>query len=200
IHVAMKQRDGERLDVVPQQVGDLLTSDLVIHRAHDGAIGSQALGDLTDELEGYQPCRFLPTHIVGENPGDIGAPNLQHVAEALADQETHAAPFAFHHRVRRDGAAVEDALYLSRIAAALGESFLDTRDEPQGRISRRRGDLREAQLLRVGIKQHDVGERAADVDSYAIAGRVRHTPSYWPCGCGKWATLTSELDVAGSRR
>ena len=177
IHVAMKQRDGERLDVVPQQVGDLLTSDLVIHGAHDGAIGSQALGDLTDELEGYQPCRFLPTHIVGENPGDIGAPNLQHVAEALADQQTHAAPFAFHHRVRRDGAAVEDALYLSRIAASLGrmqyaptESFLDAREEPHGRISRRRGDLREAKLLRVGVKQHDVGERAADVHPYTIAG------------------------------
>src|SRR5438067_13700612 len=180
----MKQRDGERLDVVPQQVGDLLTGDLVIQGAHDGAIGGQTLGDLTDELERYQPCWFLPTPIVGENPGDIGAPDLQHVAEALGDQETHATPFALHHRVCRDGAAVEDALYLSRIAAAMGrmqytptEGFLDAREEPHGWISRRRGDLREAKLLRVGVKQHDVGERTADVHPYTIAGRARHTTS-----------------------
>src|SRR5207244_3476070 len=98
-----------------------------------------------------------------------GTPDLQHIAEALGDQEAHAAAFVLHHRVRRDGAAMEDSLYLSRIAASLGESFLDAREEPRGQVSRRRGNLREAKLLRVGIKQHDVRERAADVDSYAIA-------------------------------
>ena len=101
-------------------------------------------------------------------------PNLERVAEAVGDEQADLRAAALEHRIRRDRRAVDEQCRRT-------EQFLDGATDPgrgrgdrvEGalrRIGRHRGHLEHADVaLRVG--EHEVGERATDVDADAPGGR-----------------------------
>src|SRR5262249_23006361 len=106
------------------------------------------------------------------------ARDLQHVAEALGDEEAQSRTGALDQRVDRDGGAVDDDVDLARIDAVLGGQALEAVLDGQGEVRRGGRDLEPGHLAGGRVVEGEVGERATDVDAEPVAPHpVQSRPS-----------------------
>ena len=183
IGVGVEQRDRDGLDVVLADPLRDLAHGLLVELRPGLAAWADPLGDLVPEPAGDERRRALVLDVVEHR--DPQAAHLEHVAEALRRHERGPRAEPLEHRVRGDRGGVDDAVDLAARDAAVGEQGDCALDDPAGVVVGRRQHLGGAHGA-VVAEQHDVRERAADVDAEAVAqGRLtvpeRLTAPAAPC-------------------
>ena len=157
IGVGMEKQDGDRLNALPDRVGDDAADLVLIERDQHGALGVDALADLVAQIPRDQRLVPLEEQVVGFRAVD--AADLVDVAEALGGQQGAARAGALQERVDGDRGSVEEELGRLEMRAGLGDAVLDAVDQPQ----RRRQRLAEPQLAGRLVEGRDVREGPAHI-------------------------------------
>ena len=124
--------------------------------------------------------------------GPLVASDVDDVAVALAGDHPGAGAIVGENRVGRDGGAVEQVSDLGG-GEFLAIAELAYRGEhAERRVVRRRRHLVDADVVRLGVDEYDVGERPADIDSDQL-----HDPSRSP---GVTASIGEGPALAKERR
>ena len=176
IGIRVDEADRDCVDSFIEQPPDRPPCVVAGERAHDLARGVHALVDHHPQVALHERRRLLPGEIV--EPRHPQVAKLQHVAKALARDEPHPRAGKLEDRVRRHRGAVHDLGDLARRRPVLCEHRFQPLDDGERVVLDARGDLHRDDVPAV-VEQHDVGERAADVDPDAIAGH------------GRWSRITN---------
>ena len=161
VRVRVQQRDRDRLHVCG---GDPRSDGLdlgLVELAPDLAPRAAPLADLEPETPRHERRRDLVLDVV-EN-GDPESAHLEDVAEPRGGDQRRPRPEALEDRVGGDRRRVHDPRQLGPVDLALAEQRDGAGDDAAGVVVRRRQHLLRPHRA-VVAEQHDVRERAADVD------------------------------------
>ena len=164
VRVRVQERDRDRLrparDHGVERGVERSRVDGDFHRAGR----ADAFHDLERTPPGHQRRRLLHVEVVGLVA--LLAPDEQHVAEPVGGQERGGPALALDDRVGRHRGGVENGVESARRDPRIREKPLEARDHRAGRVVGAACDLEETRR-RVGPRQDEVGERAADVERHS---------------------------------
>ena len=164
VGVRVEKRNRDRLDVLlPQFAGDVLDRGFV-EIAPDLAARTESLGYFVPEAARDERRHALVLDVV-EN-GDAETSHLEDVSESLRRDQGRQRATTLEDRVRRNGRGVDDTDDLGPVDPALGEQGCRSGDNGSCVVVRSGQHLLRPHRA-VVTEQHDVRERAADVDAEA---------------------------------
>ena len=169
VRIGVDEADRDGLDLFSEQSSHRLLRIGARQRAYDLARRVHPLVHHHPQVALHQRRRLLPREVV--EPRHPQVAQLQHVAEALAGDEPHPRAGQLQDRVRRHRGAVHDLGDLARRHAMPDEHRLEPFDDGERIVIDARRDLLRDDPPAV-VEQHDVGERAADVDADPVAAHA----------------------------
>ncbi len=164
VAVAVDEADGERLDPRRLELPRRLAHVGLVERLDDRAVSGDALAHLQPVAARDQRPRFCPGEV--EHVGHADAPDLQNVAEAARGDQPGRRAGALQDGVGGDRGAVQNLADHARVDRQLGEQAAQPVDDGDAGVRRAGRDLA---LMQHAVRrhQHDIGERAADIDGDA---------------------------------
>ena len=169
VGVAVQEADGHRRDAGRAQPSRRLTHGVLIERLDRLAAHADAAGNLEDQLGRHRARRLDPREHVGA-PGNVVAPDLEHIAEAGRGEQARRRALAFENGVGGRRGAVQHVAERRARRAGERQRFLHAGEKALGGIVRRRRRLGDPKPPRRRVPQRDVGECPADIES----DRVTH--------------------------
>src|SRR5688572_2215236 len=167
----MEEADGDGLGLLRRDGGDdaidLGLLEVDVHRAR----GGRPLPYLERQLALDRRIGRREQQVIAGGTGPRLAGQPQDVAEALRDRQRGAGAAPFEQHVGGEGRAVHEAVDVATAEPGPLEGDLDTVANPVAGIARCRhhfGDVDGS----LAVDQHDIGERAADVDPQSGAHRL----------------------------
>ncbi len=193
VGVAVDQAHADRVDGRRPQ---LLDDGIQLARRRGGdhvARGRGALGDLDDQLARHRRGRELDLQVV--HVVAVLVADQQRVTEAGGRHDGGPADLALDEGVGDEGRGVHDRRRdVGRLDAGLGEQLAHAGAHAVERRLRRRQHLLDDDLPGGRVEQHEVGERAADVDGEApIRGAHATLPSAAVRGGAKTSRIHTSL-------
>ena len=171
VPVTVQQADRDGLDARIGEFAGELPDPIGIERRFNGAVGVEPLFDLEPQTARHQrhhrPDRQV-VEVVARLP-----PEFEDIAETFGRDQRDARPASLDQCVRRLGGRVYQR------GDHAGFEFLSVQEGPdsgggaEGDIRRIRRHFRGTRYAAIGIEQHEVGERAADIEAQAIAAPAR---------------------------
>ena len=152
-----------------------------IERLDDLAASGGPLAHLEPQPPLDERIRLAETQVVQARRAE--ASDLQHVAESARGHERHAHAAPLDDRVGGDGRAVGELGDRAGVDFDLTQELADALLD-RAAVVVRRGEHLAAEQHAIGGEEHDVGERAADVDAKGVA-RVGHAGWAHRC-CDSW--------------
>ncbi|SRR5258706_5247260 len=166
----MQKTDGDRFHFLGEQRVDHTLGLALVQRLLDRARGIDALVHRLPQIALDQRHGLGPADVVHARHAQRA--DLEHIAEALGGDETGARTLVLEDGVRGHGRAVPNLLdRVARepgLAEYLGEALYDRLRV----VADARGDFLGVDGA-VVAEQHDVGEGAADIDTYAVTRHLR---------------------------
>ncbi len=164
VAVAVDEADGDRLDPRRLELTRRLAHAGLVERLDDRAIGGDALAHLQAVAARDQRPRLRPGEV--EHVRHADAPDLQDVAEPACGDQPGGGAGALQDGVGGDRGAVQHLADRARVDRKLGEQGAQPVDDRDAGVRRAGRDLA---LMQHAIRrhQHDIGERAADIDGDA---------------------------------
>ena len=170
IQVGVEQADRERRDAAGGQRPDGPAGVGLVERRAHAAVGEHPLGHLADEAARDQRGRLLDLQVV--DLVALLAADDQHVAEAAGREQADAGRLALDDDVGAERGAVHSLAQRRPVHAGAADQLVETGQAGRGGIGIRREPLAGRQLARRRL-QHEVGERATDVEPDAIRHGLR---------------------------
>ena len=136
---------------------------ILVQRAVHGAVRPPPLRDLQPQRPLDQRLRMIEVDVVHLRPGL--AADLEEVAEPVGGDQRDLAAAALDQRVGADGGAVGQAGHAGRVERVRGQHFADPVDDRPVRAFGGRRQLVQDGAVLAADRHHQIGERAADVDS-----------------------------------
>ena len=164
VGVRVEEADRNGLHAGGQEGVDRAGRLRLVERAHDLAPVVDALAHLQPPVAGNERRGLLPGEVVEARHAQ--AADLEDVAEALGGEEARAGALPLQDRVGGDRGAVDDLADHRRVEPLLREEPADALHDATAQVVRRRRDLRREDAALLG-EEHDIGERAADIDADA---------------------------------
>ena len=167
VFVSMKETDGDRLDARRRQVGRFPAHLIEIERHHHVAVAVQALVDFAAQGARRQGLGKFQKQVV-----DVVAlldSHLQDVAEPPGRQQGQLGAAALDDGVGDKGRAVDQVRDVGCAQTGAGEKVVQSLQRAKRGIIRRRQALVNADLGGVRVVEHEIGERAANIEADAIA-------------------------------
>ena len=166
IAIGMQERDRNRLDAVA-------LDHLPRRRHHCGLVQRHehlpleihTLPDFAAPIAWHERRRRFEKQIV--EVVTCFAPHLDHIAKALGGDQADGRAGPLDHRVGDQRGAVHDAVQIGGVEIRLLQQAIDAGDDRLARIVRCRQQLAGVDEIAPRIVQHEVGERAADIDADA---------------------------------
>ncbi len=165
--VGVQQRDRECVDVVAAHRFGGGDHGSLVELAPGLASRACALGHLVAPPSRHERRRLVVLEVVHD--GDAEAAHLEHVAEAGRRDQRGTRALPLEHGVRGDRGGMDDPRHLAGRDARLLEQAERALDHTAGVVVRGGEHLAGAHRP-VAAEQHDVRERAADVDAEAVPG------------------------------
>ena len=163
VAIGVEQRDHQPLDLVAGQAAHGGVRARLVERGVDGAVRAPALAHLGHPRARHQGQGTGAVQI--ERVRQAQALQLEHVAEALGDEEAEAGAGALDERVHRDGGAVHHRADLAGVDAVLVGQTPQPRAHRLREVGRRRRHLEPEQLAGPRVEDGEVGEGATDIDA-----------------------------------
>ena len=132
--------------------------------AQHAAIGLHAFGNLERELRVDRRCRGGEEEVVPVVLHPSLPAQTEEIGESLGDDERERAALLFEDHVGGERRAVDDPRHVARCHARAAQYMPDALDDSDARVVGRGRHLVDVEVA-VGVGEHDVGERAADVDA-----------------------------------
>ena len=154
----MEEADGDSVDPFGLDLLDDRVEILGAQRRLDRPIPPHTLADSVDVAGWDERLRLGVVEIVELLP--VPAGNRVDILEAVGRDEEDARATPLEEGVQADGGAVDDELDLARVGDELGQAG----DHAFGRVARCAENLASEGAARLLIVDHEVGERATDVD------------------------------------
>ena len=187
VRVGVQQRDRDRVDPIGLEDRERRGDAGEVDRPVDRPIGQHPLVDGRAQAARDERRRRPPEQVVRVVP--IAAPDLEHVAEAAGRDQTDAGAAPLEQRVQSDRRAVQEE---RGGTDAIGrERRLDGHDHAALRRVGRARLLADDDLSGLVVAPHEVGERAADIDSQ----ERRHGPRQYGLVKTMSCADTTELAV-----
>ena len=164
IGVGVDKADGDGLDAFGEEHRGRLAHRSFVQWRHDTAAGADALVHLKPPAPRHQRLGLAPGHV--EHAGRADAADLEHVAKAPRRQQPGPRADLLQDGVRGDRGAMHHLGDLARIEPRLLEHRSDAGRHALARIGRRGRRLVHMDAP-AGQREHDVGERAADIHTDA---------------------------------
>ena len=169
VRIRVDEADRDGLDPFVEQPPHRPPRVVAGQRTHDLARGVHPLVHHHPQVALHQRRGLLPGEVV--EPRHPQVAQLQHVAEALAGDQSHPRAGQLQDRVRRHRGAVHDLRDFARRHPVPGEhGFQPLHDGQRVVLDARRDLLRDD--VPVLVEQHDVGERAPDVGADPVAAHA----------------------------
>ena len=165
VGIGVKEHDGDRFVVPGPQALDRRLDVGTVDGGQHLAVRRHSLADLEDigaldEGDGLFEIEIVG--VVALLPGDE-----QDVAEPLGCHQCRTVALAFEDGVGGHGGGVQGALDLPGLDIQLREHGVDAGEHGVGRFARRARHLGETHIPGGGVVQHEIRERAADVEGDA---------------------------------
>ena len=167
VEVREQEADGDRLDALLAEL-PRGGAHLVLVERHEHLAGRRhdPLGhDLAVAAPDERPRlpRDVLHHRVVQRP--LVPADVDDVPEAARRDHPREGALVLEHGVRRHGRAVEDAGHVRRREAGVGAELGEAADHRLLRLGRRGGHLVDVHGARLRVVEHEVRERASDVDA-----------------------------------
>ena len=172
----VQQADRDRLHIQPAQLrGGLVHARFVERCQHDTA-RPDAFTHLEHARRRHRALRLHPGEQV-RLARNVLPPDLQHVPKSRGGHQRGARGLALQDQIGGDRRAMQHARDILRASGGLRQSEHDAGQECFGRIRRRARRLGAPLSSARAVRQRDIGERAADIDSdREISWRHRRVP------------------------
>ena len=170
VRVGVEQRDRHRLRPAGEHAVDGRLQGRGIERDDHAAVRGKAFDHLEYPPPGHQRRRLVHVEVVGLVA--LLPPDEQHVAEAVRGEQGGGAALAFDDRVGGDGRRVQDGGERPGRETRLRHQPVEALDHRPRRIVGGRRHLEEARRDAARPGEHEIGERAPDVE--------RHPPRSGP--------------------
>ena len=167
IAIGVEEADGDRLDTLPTELAGRVTDLLLRESRNDLPVAVDALGNFETVAslnERLGKCKEQIVDVVAL----LGA-HLQKVAEALRRDETELCSLALDDGVCDQRRSVDDLADVGQGQPRIPGDGVETVESTDGRVFGCRQSLVEADVAALGVRKDEVGERAANIESDAIA-------------------------------
>ena len=180
IGIGVQEGDRDALDVQRAQFGRERTHRRFVERQAHGAVRVDALGDGEAQGARRQRLRLVDAEIVLVVAA-LGA-DIEHVAKAFGRDQRGLRAAAFDDGVGRERRAVNEDVDVADMGTRVGQNETHPVQHRLLRPLRRRQHL--ARLAILAHVQHDIRERATDIDGKPHLGSLKHS---------KFSVLIDEL-------
>jgi hypothetical protein len=163
VEIAVHQGDGDRLDPLVLQPGQVAADFGLVERLVHLALGVDPAADLHGVFEQGQRRGLGPDDPGCQAAGHQGAGDLHHLPKAPGGHQADAGALAFQDGVGGHRGAVQEDLDLARLDLGAGADGLQADHDSLGAVVGRRGRLVAPEVARLVVEQEQVGERAPDI-------------------------------------
>ena len=172
----MQEANRDGLDAVIDEAAQRGPHRVEIDRYDDAARSVDAFRDFAAVAARHQRLGEFEEKIV--DIVTLLGPHLETVAKPLGGQKPDRNAAALNDGVRHEGGAVDDLVDLIERDAGLAGQFAEAVERGERGIVRRRQALVERDAAALAVIEHEVGERAADIEADAIVRHLAIPPAH----------------------
>ena len=171
IAIGVDQADHQPLGSLVRQAAGRGGHAGLVERGVDAAVGPEPLAHLGHAGPRDERLGAAAVHV--ERVRQAQPLDLQHVAEALGDEEAEPRPRPLDQRVHGDRGAVDGDVDLAQVDAVLAGEGVEAVLHRLGEVGRGGRDLQAGDAVGRRVIEREVGEGAADVDAEPVTPHAR---------------------------
>ena len=168
VQVGVEEADGQRLDAFGPQLAQRRLNFGFVKRLDDLAVGGQPFGDLATQITRDKGRRLIGEQVVQGGP--LLAADLQQIPEAARREQSDPRPLLLQQGIGGGRGAVRPEGQLVCRGAYACQNAIHAFQDRSRWVARCGGEL-EVHLLTRRRPQHQVRERATDIDPELESGR-----------------------------